>query len=657
MSSNNDLRVLLRLRPLQAGERARGDREVVRCRDGTTVVVEGEKKLVFRCDCALPADASQADVWRALETSLLGSVLGGYNVSLLAYGQTGSGKSYSMFGGTEPGAIPRFATSLFAQLDNDASVVVSMVEIYNERVLDLLTTQPALRVRETPATGAYVQGATVVEVETADKFMSVVRQGSRHRTVAATNANQRSSRAHAIVTVRVGAGRKMSTVTLVDLAGSERGGARLKESGHINKSLMNLALVICAVADGKRPPYRDATLTHLLRDSIGGNARTAILATASVSSACYAETLSTLRYMERAKCVVNDARRNEVQVGEHEALVNALRAEVLSLKKQLARERSLHDDRPRLVVLTEAGRSSTIALKVGETTVGGENAQVDFGGSTQAVLTVHQDGVVFVGPRTGPTRHNGRVVDQVVRVAPNDRLVFGDSRVAVLETTHPTTITWEEAVRELGDVAWIPHANETFPPTRTAALDAEIARLAAIVLDNRSLKVRLVPVLAGRDGLRVRVCALVDGTELWTARQVEDYKRNRRRPRDTHLGVACLRLEPLASSRPVDGRTPVLDCRGQSLGFLHVEASIDETSPPFLKLDITVSVDEALFPRDDLLVLYQWYDKPVAAVTTHKNERRHSQRYICYRTPSLVSYLTHGRLYFEVRRLVRDGNS
>ena len=348
---------------------------------------EGKRRR-FAFDHAFDELNDQASVWATLKDSLLGSAVDGFNVSLFAYGQTGSGKSHTMFGSREErGLIPRFCAELFerigvleaavsvgqggVQARVEHVVTVSMIEIYCERLRDLLTPYSPkpkqLRVRDSPSTGSYVEGSRTVQCASAAQLMAVMRQGARNRTVAATAMNEQSSRAHTVVTVRVaqhalgddpreedaantnapppapqpqpprgGATlRKSSIVSLVDLAGSERAarteatGDRLQESGYINKSLATLALVISTLAaqnsgsgggvstwaatQRKHVPYRDSVLTHLLKDSLGGNARTTMLAAVSPASDSWSETLSTLRYAESAKRIQNSAVVNKVE--------------------------------------------------------------------------------------------------------------------------------------------------------------------------------------------------------------------------------------------------------------------------------------------------------------------------------------------------------
>ncbi|XP_055003471.1 kinesin-like protein KIF28 [Sorex araneus] len=278
--------------------------------------------------------AGQRDVYNDLGREILDSAWQGYNATLLAYGQTGSGKSYSMMGfGANKGIIPNICEELFQAIENrqrnqEYQVTFSMLEIYNEQVRDLLsrTKKPGgLKVREDQHLGFYVDGLKSVPCENYAQIERLMEQGARIRTTATTNMNASSSRSHMVFTIRfkqVFLDRgltKQSSINLVDLAGSERQkssgseGDRLREGSRVNLSLTNLGNVISALADaaiGKRVlhiPYRDSVLTKLLQSALGGNSRTTLIAAISPADICYAETLSTLRYAERAKKVQNKA--------------------------------------------------------------------------------------------------------------------------------------------------------------------------------------------------------------------------------------------------------------------------------------------------------------------------------------------------------------
>ncbi len=311
---------------------------------------------------------------------MLDSAFQGYNACIFAYGQTGSGKSYTMMGSPhEKGLIPRLCDALFERIeaatraDEGASfkLEVSYMEIYNEKVHDLLDpaggTRQSLKVREHNILGPYVDGLSTLAVSSFAEIDSLMAEGNKSRTVAATNMNSESSRSHAVFTLTLTCsvydsmadvrGERVSKMSLVDLAGSERAvktgavGERLKEGSNINKSLTTLGLVISKLADqaaaaslgaaGRRKetsksstfvPYRDSVLTWLLKDNLGGNSKTIMISTISPAADSYEETLSTLRYADRAKRIVNHAVINE---DPNNRIIRELREEVEQLKEQL----------------------------------------------------------------------------------------------------------------------------------------------------------------------------------------------------------------------------------------------------------------------------------------------------------------------------------
>ncbi|KAJ1730427.1 hypothetical protein LPJ61_003013, partial [Coemansia biformis] len=330
-----------------------------------------------------PADgryASQEVVFNDVGRAVLGHALSGYHCAILAYGQTSSGKTYTMMGGggKDAGLIPRISQELFVRVGDECGrnpavsfhVEVSYLEIYNEKVRDLLNplSTGGLRVREHPSLGPYVEDLTKAAVSSFGQVLEHMVQGNRARTVAATNMNAMSSRSHAVFTIVVTrrthsalepdqATERVSRISLVDLAGSERAnatmatGMRLKEGARINQSLAALGKVISALAAQEKRssgaaqraapssasqagvpfvPYRDSVLTWLLKDSLGGNSRTFMIAT--VSPADYGETLSTLRYADRARHIVNVATVNEDATVK---LVRQLKGEIAELRRRL----------------------------------------------------------------------------------------------------------------------------------------------------------------------------------------------------------------------------------------------------------------------------------------------------------------------------------
>nr|XP_056710143.1 kinesin-like protein KIF13A isoform X1 [Euleptes europaea] len=315
--------------------------------------------------------AGQEVVFKCLGEGILEKAFQGYNACIFAYGQTGSGKSFSMMGYTEQlGLIPRLCYALFQRItleENDShtfKVEVSYMEIYNEKVRDLLDpkgSRQSLKVREHKVLGPYVDGLSQLAVTSFEDIESLMSEGNKSRTVAATNMNEESSRSHAVFNIIVtqtlydlqsgNSGEKVSKVSLVDLAGSERvsktgaAGERLKEGSNINKSLSTLGLVISSLADqaagkgkNKFVPYRDSVLTWLLKDNLGGNSQTAMIATISPAADNYEETLSTLRYADRAKRIVNHAIVNE---DPNARVIRELREEVEKLKEQLSQAEAM----------------------------------------------------------------------------------------------------------------------------------------------------------------------------------------------------------------------------------------------------------------------------------------------------------------------------
>ncbi|XP_030626800.1 kinesin-like protein KIF13B [Chanos chanos] len=387
--NDSNVKVAVRVRPMNRREKDLKTKCVVEMEGNQTILHPASANLgkgdsrnqskVFAYDyCFWSMDeaetakfAGQDVVFQCLGESLLDNAFQGYNACIFAYGQTGSGKSYTMMGSADqPGLIPRLCSSLFERADKEQregesfAVEVSYMEIYNEKVRDLLDpkgSRQALRVREHKVLGPYVDGLSRLAVTSYKDIESLMSEGNKSRTVAATNMNEESSRSHAVFNIILThtltdlqsgtSGEKVSKLSLVDLAGSERAaktgaaGERLKEGSNINKSLTTLGLVISALADqsagknkSKFVPYRDSVLTWLLKDSLGGNSRTAMVATVSPAADNYDETLSTLRYADRAKNIVNHAVINE---DPNARIIRELREEVEKLKEQLTKAESM----------------------------------------------------------------------------------------------------------------------------------------------------------------------------------------------------------------------------------------------------------------------------------------------------------------------------
>lgn len=323
--------------------------------------MKGQK--VFKYDFNYGGDDSQELLFNQLGQPLIDHAFSGFNNCILAYGQTGSGKSYTMTGNiSDEGLIPRIGRSLFERIDQGKNneqlkfkVEVSYLEIYNEKVRDLLNPRNTnLRVREHPSTGPYVEDLSSLVVSDFSEVKSLISEGNKTRTVAATEMNQTSSRSHAVFTIVLTqivydettnlTSEKRSRINLVDLAGSERSstanttGIRLKEGADINKSLATLGRVISALADScsktktaPRVPYRDSVLTWLLKDSLGGNSMTTMVATVAPSSNNYEQSISTLRFANWAKKIENKAVVNE---DPNAKLIRELKQELEMLKQK-----------------------------------------------------------------------------------------------------------------------------------------------------------------------------------------------------------------------------------------------------------------------------------------------------------------------------------
>ncbi|PNJ71253.1 kinesin-like protein KIF13A isoform X7 [Pongo pygmaeus] len=386
--SDTKVKVAVRVRPMNRRELELNTKCVVEMEGNQTVLhpppsntKQGERKppKVFAFDyCFWSMDesnttkyAGQEMVFKCLGEGILEKAFQGYNACIFAYGQTGSGKSFSMMGHAEQlGLIPRLCCALFKRISLEQNesqtfkVEVSYMEIYNEKVRDLLDpkgSRQSLKVREHKVLGPYVDGLSQLAVTSFEDIESLMSEGNKSRTVAATNMNEESSRSHAVFNIIItqtlydlqsgNSGEKVSKVSLVDLAGSERvsktgaAGERLKEGSNINKSLTTLGLVISSLADqaagkgkSKFVPYRDSVLTWLLKDNLGGNSQTSMIATISPAADNYEETLSTLRYADRAKRIVNHAVVNE---DPNAKVIRELREEVEKLREQLSQAEAM----------------------------------------------------------------------------------------------------------------------------------------------------------------------------------------------------------------------------------------------------------------------------------------------------------------------------
>ncbi|KAM3871379.1 kinesin-like protein KIF15 [Diretmus argenteus] len=383
----DSIKVFVRVRPLTHGTGLVTDGDRGLCLTVTsphTIRLHSKPEpRTFTYDHVADMDTSQDSVFSSVAKNIVESCMNGYNGTIFAYGQTGSGKTFTMLGPSDfdnftddlRGVIPRSFEYLFFLINREVErsgksktflCKCSFIEIYNEQIYDLLDSASAsLFLRENIKKGVFVEGAVEKFVTSAAEAYQVLSMGWRNRRVASTSMNRESSRSHAVFTMTLESKESINQVVnirtsqlnLVDLAGSERQrdthteGSRLKEASSINRSLMCLGQVIMALVDvsnGKNRHicYRDSKLTFLLKDSLGGNAKTYIIANVHPGSKCFGETLSTLHFAQRAKLIKNKAMVNEDTQGN----VRQLQAEVKKLKEQLAQALSSQ------VHLTDNGR-------------------------------------------------------------------------------------------------------------------------------------------------------------------------------------------------------------------------------------------------------------------------------------------------------------
>ncbi|XP_054031643.1 kinesin-like protein KIF1B isoform X16 [Dryobates pubescens] len=416
--SGASVKVAVRVRPFNSRETSKESKCIIQMQGNSTSIINPknpkEAPKSFSFDYSYwshtspedPCFASQSRVYNDIGKEMLQHAFEGYNVCIFAYGQTGAGKSYTMMGKQEEsqaGIIPQLCEELFEKINDNSneemsySVEVSYMEIYCERVRDLLNPKNKgnLRVREHPLLGPYVEDLSKLAVTSYTDIADLMDAGNKARTVAATNMNETSSRSHAVFTIVFTQKKhdtetdlsteKVSKISLVDLAGSERAdstgakGTRLKEGANINKSLTTLGKVISALAEvdnctnktkkKKKTdfiPYRDSVLTWLLRENLGGNSRTAMVAALSPADINYDETLSTLRYADRAKQIKCNAVINE---DPNAKLVRELKEEVTRLK-DLLRAQGLGDIiDTSMGSLTASPSSCSLSSQVGITSV------------------------------------------------------------------------------------------------------------------------------------------------------------------------------------------------------------------------------------------------------------------------------------------------
>lgn len=359
------VKVVVRCRPMNQKEIAQGHQRIIEMnvKKGTIEINNPAKKeevpRMFTYDSVYDWNSKQIDLYDETFRQLVDSVLEGYNGTIFAYGQTGTGKTFTMEGvRSDPvlrGVIPNSFEHIFthiARTQNQQYLVrASYLEIYQEDIRDLLSKDQSrrLELKERPDTGVYVKDLQSFVCKSVKEIEHVMNVGNQNRAVGATNMNEHSSRSHAIFIVTIECSEpgadgenhiRVGKLNMVDLAGSERQtktgatGERLKEATKINLSLSALGNVISALVDGKSThvPYRDSKLTRLLQDSLGGNARTVMVANIGPASYNFEETITTLRYANRAKNIKNKPKINE---DPKDALLREFQEEILRLKREL----------------------------------------------------------------------------------------------------------------------------------------------------------------------------------------------------------------------------------------------------------------------------------------------------------------------------------
>ncbi|OMJ79119.1 hypothetical protein SteCoe_20907 [Stentor coeruleus] len=377
MSDEANMLVAIRIRPLNSKEVSNNDRDVTRVEDTLLIILdmsdfEEKKNLLHRSReqryvfDKIFKDAPNEEVFSKTVVELIHPALRGINACVFAYGPTGSGKTYTMLGSQDdPGIAILTIREMFNQIEMDLDklydIKISYVEIYNEAIRDLLNpSNNYLDLRDDPLRGVVIAGVTEFSAESTEQVMNLLSTGNKRRTTEATNANQTSSRSHAIFQVTLSQRDRIQAtevniyqgkLSLIDLAGSERGtvtenrGIRLLEGAKINRSLLALANCINALGDKSKKgffvPYRDSKLTRMLKDSLGGNCRTVMISNISPAASQFEESVNTLKYASRAKNIKYKVSANKklvaLHIAEYKNIISDLRNEIESLKVQLGK--------------------------------------------------------------------------------------------------------------------------------------------------------------------------------------------------------------------------------------------------------------------------------------------------------------------------------
>uniref|UniRef100_A0A8C1ZWX7 Kinesin-like protein n=1 Tax=Cyprinus carpio TaxID=7962 RepID=A0A8C1ZWX7_CYPCA len=389
------IKVVVRVRPLNDKEKDGNHKRVVHVVDNHMLIFDpkeeevtffrgqrvgnrdvrrrANKDLKFVFDSVFREDSSQVEVFENTTKAIVDGVLNGYNCTVFAYGATGAGKTHTMLGSSDdPGVTFLTVKELFARMDlikedKVFNLAFSYLEVYNEQIRDLLTNSGPLAVREDSSSGVVVQGLTLHQPKSAEHILEALDYGNRNRTQHPTDMNATSSRSHAVFqiylrqqdkTASLNPNVRVAKMSLIDLAGSERAsatnakGARLREGANINRSLLALGNVINTLANPKckktHIPYRDSKLTRLLKDSLGGNCRTVMIANVSPSSLSYEDTHNTLKYANRAKEIKSTLRSNvmslDSHIGQYAVICEKQKAEKMKDRRREERKRENNKD-------------------------------------------------------------------------------------------------------------------------------------------------------------------------------------------------------------------------------------------------------------------------------------------------------------------------
>ncbi|KAK9500444.1 hypothetical protein O3M35_001707 [Rhynocoris fuscipes] len=393
-NDKSKVKVFIRVRPFNEREQSCGCSKILNIVDKTSLVFDPKvsnepffyqgtvqkgrdmtkkvnKDMLFEFDQVFGEDSTNDEVYEATTKNMVPSLFDGYNCSVFAYGATGAGKTFTMLGTqTKPGITYLTIVELMRQIEAskeslNVSIGVSYLEVYNEVVKDLLhPSSPQLQLREEGGR-VVVSGLKVEKIHSSEQLFSLLEEGNRNRSQHPTDSNAESSRSHAVFQVHVRMDNKgqvkIAKLSMIDLAGSERGsatgckGTRFKEGSNINKSLLALGNCINSLADGlKHVPYRDSKLTRILKDSLGGNCLTVMIANISPSSLSFEDSYNTLKYASRAKCIKTKVTKNVVNetrsVAYYKKQVEELQEKISKLEKNVLPDTSNWDQRIREIM-------------------------------------------------------------------------------------------------------------------------------------------------------------------------------------------------------------------------------------------------------------------------------------------------------------------